>query len=231
MRPPPGRNYAGRGGLAANKEPVARSRAAGLTPVKAQTLRMIRIKGSIAVMSRSLPSPWLAAPLLVAPLVVQATQYLTVEQAQRLLFPAATGYAPEPLELTPAQASAVEQASGTQVVNRKPQIWRAMAGDTPLGRLFVDQVYGKHEFITYALAVTADGKVAGVEILDYRETHGDEVRQPRWRAQFLGKGATDAVKLGSDIQNISGATLSCRHLTDGVRRLLATNRVLPGTKP
>ncbi|WP_448511064.1 FMN-binding protein [Immundisolibacter sp.] len=182
-------------------------------------------------MSRSPSSPWLATPLLIAPLVVQATQYLSVEQAQRLLFPTATGYTPEPLELTPDQARAVEQASGTRVVSRKPRIWRAVAGDTPLGRLFIDQVYGKHEFITYALAVTTDGKVAGLEILDYRETHGDEVRQPRWRAQFLGKGAADAVKLGSDIQNISGATLSCRHLTDGVRRLLATNRVLAGTTP
>lgn len=199
---------------------------ASLTPINDETLRIIRIKGSIAAMSRRLPSPWLAAPLLVAPLVVQATQYLSIDQAQRLLFPTATGYALQALELTSGQVSAIEQASGTQVVNRKPRMWRAMAGDRLLGHLFVDQVYGKHEFITYALAVTADGQVAGVEILDYRETHGDEVRQPRWRAQFLGKDAGDAVKLGRDIQNISGATLSCRHLTDGVRRLLATRRAL-----
>lgn len=202
-----------------------------MTPINDETLRIIRIKGSIAAMSRRLPSPWLAASLLVAPLVVQATQYLSIEQAQRLLFPTATGYVPQALELTSGQVSTIEQASGTQVVNRKPRMWRAMAGDRLLGHLFVDQVYGKHEFITYALAVTADGQVAGVEILDYRETHGDEVRQPRWRAQFLGKDAGDAVKLGRDIQNISGATLSCRHLTDGVRRLLATRRALLGAAP
>lgn len=202
-----------------------------MTPINDETLRIIRIKGSIAAMSRRLPSPWLAASLLVAPLVVQATQYLSIEQAQRLLFPTATGYVPQALELTSGQVSTIEQASGTQVVNRKPRMWRAMAGDRLLGHLFVDQVYGKHEFITYALAVTADGQVAGVEILDYRETHGDEVRQPRWRAQFLGKDAGDAVKLGRDIQNISGATLSCRHLTDGVRRLLATRHALLGAAP
>ena len=32
---------------------------------------------------------------------------------------------------------------------------------------------------------------------------------------------TAHLKLDEDIQNISGATLSCRHLTDGVKRLLA----------
>ena len=172
------------------------------------------------------PSPWLAAPVLLAPLVVHATQYLTVEQAQRVLFPAADRYEEQPVTLTDAQKKAIEQASDTRVYNRRPKVWRAMSGDTLLGHLFVDQVYGKHEFITYALAVTADGSIAGVEILDYRETHGDQVRQPRWRAQFLGKDADDAVKLGRDIQNISGATLSCRHLTDGVRRLLATHSAL-----
>jgi Na+-translocating ferredoxin:NAD+ oxidoreductase RnfG subunit len=182
-------------------------------------------------MPRPVLSPWLAAPLLVTPLVVQATQYLSIEQAQRRLFPTATAYPAQPLALTADQVKVIEQASGTRVVNRQPLVWRAMAGDQLLGHLFVDQVYGKHEFITYALAVTADGQVAGVEILDYRETHGDQVRQPRWRAQFLGKDAGDAVKIGHDIQNISGATLSCRHLTDGVRRLLATHRALLSAKP
>lgn len=182
-------------------------------------------------MSRPLPSPWLAVPLLVTPLAAQATQYLSIEQAQRLFFPSATGHAAQPLALTAEQARNIEKTTGVRVVNRRPKVWRAMAGDTLLGHVFVDQVYGKHEFITYALAVTAGGQVAGVEILDYRETHGDQVRQPRWRAQFLGKDADDAVRLGRDIQNISGATLSCRHLTDGVRRLLATHRALLAAQP
>jgi len=29
------------------------------------------------------------------------------------------------------------------------------------------------------------------------------------------------VQIGRDIRNISGATLSCQHVTDGIRRLLA----------
>jgi Na+-transporting NADH:ubiquinone oxidoreductase subunit NqrC len=90
---------------------------------------------------------------------------------------------------------------------------------------FVDQVVGKHEFITWALGVNADGSVKGVEILDYRETYGAEVRDPKWRAQFVGKAHGADLRLNRDIRNISGATLSCRHLTDGVKRLLATYAV------
>jgi Na+-transporting NADH:ubiquinone oxidoreductase subunit NqrC len=89
------------------------------------------------------------------------------------------------------------------------------------GWVVQDEVYGKHEFITYAVALDASGAVRGVEILDYRETHGREVRNPNWRAQFNGKRHGAPLKLDEDIQNISGATLSCKHINEGVRRILA----------
>jgi hypothetical protein len=74
----PGCDYAGRPGIAANKGRRGGAFGSGLTRIKPQTLRIIRIKGSIAAMSRPLPSPWLAAPLLVMPVAVQATQYLRI---------------------------------------------------------------------------------------------------------------------------------------------------------
>ena len=50
-----------------------------------------------------------------------------------------------------------------------------------------------------------------------------EIREALWRAQFIGKRHGAQLALTKDIQNISGATLSCRHITDGVKRLLATH--------
>jgi hypothetical protein len=41
----------------------------------------------------------------------------------------------------------------------------------------------------------------------------------------VGKTKTAPLQLDKDIQNISGATLSSRHLADGVRRLLALHDV------
>ena len=69
----------------------------------------------------------------------------------------------------------------------------------------------------------ADGAVRGIEILEYRESYGGQIREPLWRAQFIGKRHGAALTLKRDIQNISGATLSCRHIADGVKRLLATH--------
>jgi Na+-transporting NADH:ubiquinone oxidoreductase subunit NqrC len=57
--------------------------------------------------------------------------------------------------------------------------------------------------------------------MDYRETYGYQIRNPAWRKQFVGKTYQSDLKLDKDIMNISGATLSCRHITDGVKRLLS----------
>jgi Na+-translocating ferredoxin:NAD+ oxidoreductase RnfG subunit len=161
---------------------------------------------------------WLAAApaALVAPAAVAKT-YLSLEQAQALMFPGVTlEAAAHPL--SDAEAAAIQRASGVQVTSRLLKAWKAGNG----GWFLLDQVVGKHELITYALALGADGAVKGVEILDYRESYGDEVRSPAWRAQFVGKRANARLELNQDIRNISGATLSCRHVTEGIRRLMAT---------
>jgi Na+-translocating ferredoxin:NAD+ oxidoreductase RnfG subunit len=153
----------------------------------------------------------------LAPAAVHATTYLSIEQAQKLMFPAAA-LKPAFVTLTPQQVGAIEHDSGVHVLNREVKAWRAPDG----GWFIADQVVGKHEFITFALALDDSGAVKDVEILDYRESYGDQVRGAGWRAQFTGKRHGAPLKLGGDIKNISGATLSSKHVTDGVKRLLST---------
>ena len=143
--------------------------------------------------------------------VAYAIQYLTVEQAQHAAFPGATAFVP-----VQADIKLVPGAPG----GWSPHVWQARDGEKVLGWFFADAVIGKSEAIDYALAVDANGAVTSLEILQYRESHGSEVRMAPWRKQFVGKTARDPVVLNEDIKNISGATLSCRHLTEGVQRLL-----------
>lgn len=171
---------------------------------------------------------WLAVPAVIMVTPGWAVQYLTVEQAQEALFPSGTRFKLHPLELDAGQQKAIEQASGQRVRDAAPRVWKAARNDQPAGWFFVDNVIGKHEFITYAVAVGTDGAVLGIEILDYRETYGGEIRGAEWRRQFAGKRRSDPFKLEVDIRNITGATLSCRNVTNGVKRLLAMrDLVLP----
>ncbi len=150
-----------------------------------------------------------------------ATTYHTVESAQKACFPDGTEFTPADVKLTKEQMKAIEQDSGVRVRLDTQKVWKASRGGQPAGWFIVDEVLGKHEYITWALALKADGSVQSIEVMDYRETYGYEIRNADWRAQFLGKKHGAKLKLDDDIRNVSGATLSCRHITDGVKRLLA----------
>lgn len=152
---------------------------------------------------------------------VHATEYLTPAQAQAQMFPK-QALTEDFREMTPQQIAAIRKASGESPLSNQLKAWRAPDG----GWFIVDEVVGKHEFITYAVSLDATGAVRDVEILDYREAYGQQVTDPRWRQQFVGKRAGQPLKLGEEIQNISGATLSSKHVTDGVRRLLATYAIV-----
>lgn len=168
-------------------------------------------------------SAFLLAPVLcIASAPALAVQYLNIEQAQKLMFSEATRFSEQFITLTDAQKSAIQDAGGVRVRNKQIRAWRAYAGERLLGWFIVDEVVGKHEFITYALAITPQGTVRGLEVMDYRETHGDQIRRADWRKQFYGRSSKDRLELEEDIQNISGATLSCANVTNGVRRILAT---------
>jgi hypothetical protein len=139
-----------------------------------------------------------AAAVAVAP-SAYAVQYLSIEAAQKLAFPSASRFV---------------QSGGAA--------WKAQAGDKVIGLFVVDHVIGKHLYIDYAVALDTSGRVMRVDILQYRESYGGEVREPGWLAQFVGKTSGSPLKVGSDIRNISGATLSSLHVTEGVKRILAT---------
>src|SRR4029077_19733079 len=118
---------------------------------------------------------------------------------------------------TGEEVDGTRNPSGVKVADAGLSAWRDSAG----GWFLLDQVIGKHEFINYAVALDATGSVRQLEILDYHESYGGEVHLPAWRRQFVGKHYGSPLQLNGDIKNISGATLSCGHVTDGVRRLLA----------
>ncbi len=129
-----------------------------------------------------------------------AMEYLSIEEAQKQAFPSAS-------QFTPIQAR---------------RIWKAEAGGRVAGYFIFDRVVGKHLYIDYAVALTPTGAVQKVEILQYRESYGGEIRSPSWLAQFVGKTSTSSLKINGDIRNIAGATLSSTHVTEGVKRIFAT---------
>ncbi len=151
-----------------------------------------------------------------------AKVYLTLDQAKQVIW-GTTSMNPIEVKLSKAQMKSIQSASKTWVRSDSVKVWKLNSGDW----FIVDQVIGKHENIDIAVGLTKAGKVKGIEVLTYRESYGHQVRNPNWRLQFHGRGHERVLKLDKEIKNISGATLSCRHITDGINRLTHTwNQVL-----
>jgi len=163
-----------------------------------------------------------AAVLSAAPVqVVVASDFLSLEAAQQSLYPAADHFTEVALGLTPAQRERVAALAGPQPPHRSLRAFRALKGGEFLGYVFVDEVIGKEDFITYAAAIDAAGRLGTLEVMSYRESHGGEIRNAAWRRQFAGRDRLDELTVSADIKNIAGATLSCEHVTQGVRWLMA----------
>ncbi|NBN93285.1 MAG: FMN-binding protein [Betaproteobacteria bacterium] len=162
------------------------------------------------------------AALAGAPVTVCAATkvFLSVEQAQQAMFPG-QALKQSPVFLTEAQSDAMRSASSVRHPFRGDRVWQTSDG----GWFVVDEVLGKHEMITYAVGINSDGRLRQIEVLEYRESYGYQVAEPIWRQQFVGKTAASTLKLGEDIKNISGATLSCKHLTDGVKRVMVMHQL------
>lgn len=165
-------------------------------------------------------TPAVVAGIALAPTAAFAVDYLSAEQAAKLMFPEAEGFEPQALALDAGALQKLE-AAGIKPRSAQWQLQAARRAGKSLGWMVVDEVIGKFERITYAVALNLDGSVRQVEVLSYRESHGHEIRLPAWRKQFVGKTAANPIRVGDDIANISGATLSCTHVTEGVRRIVA----------
>lgn len=144
---------------------------------------------------------WTAPAALVMSVgsAAHAVQYLSLSEAQRHAFPGATNFA----------------------VVQQDRIWRAETGGRAIGFFIFDRVIGKHLYIDYSVALDTGGRIRQIDILAYRESYGGEIRSPSWLAQFVGKSSASPLQVGNDIRNISGATLSSHHVTEGVKRIMS----------
>ena len=166
-----------------------------------------------------------ASPLFGGP--VFAAAFMEVEQAQKMLLPNADRFSAVALSLDETQLNDIAKTTETRIPkNFNPKVWRADQGNKSLGWVITDRVIGKYDLIDYAAGFQADGTSVGIEILAYRESHGSEVKQSAWRKQFAGKKGPSAMRFADDIRNISGATLSCQHVTEGMQRLSAIASLL-----
>ena len=146
--------------------------------------------------------------------------FLTEDEALKLMFPKSERIRKDLIRLTSEKKTQIEERIGWKFPEESFEVYVGETGTQVDGYALIQNTIGKHKPMTYMVGVDAQGRVSNVELLIYREARGSEVRTKRFNVQYEGKTVFDPVRINKDIVNISGATMSVRSISAGVKRVL-----------
>ena len=146
--------------------------------------------------------------------------YFTEDEAAKIMFPDSEKIRRETLTLTADQKSFVERVIGWEFPETSFDVFIGETQESIDGYAVIQNTIGKHRPITYMVAVDSAGEVTNFEVLVYREARGNEIATKRFNYQYQGKTVEDPVRINRDIINITGATMSVRSASAGVKRVL-----------
>jgi hypothetical protein len=152
--------------------------------------------------------------------MLMAEVYLTEEEALKLMFPKSERIKKDILRVSTDKKLAIEERIGWKFPENDFEIFIGETGAKIDGYALVQNTIGKHKPMTYMVGVDNTGHVLNVELLVFREARGSEVRTKRFNVQYEGKTVLDPVRINKDIINISGATMSVRSMSAGIKRVL-----------
>jgi hypothetical protein len=150
-----------------------------------------------------------------------AEVFMSEEDAVKIMLPKSERVRKDVLWLTQEKKDLIEQRIGWRFPEPAFEVYIGETGGKIDGYAMVHNTIGKHKHMTYMVGVNAEGAISDVELLVFREARGSEVHRKRFNAQYEGKTVLDPIRINKDIINITGATMSVRSISAGVKRVLA----------
>lgn len=109
---------------------------------------------------------------------------------------------------------------GREVIEGLEAVFNVNKGDERLGVAIMTGANGYGGPVKATIAIDDDGVIVGVNVLDISgETKGvgsKVVEEPGFIEQFIGKTVNDPIQINTDIDAISGATISSRAVIQDV---------------
>jgi len=156
----------------------------------------------------------------------QTRVYLTEEEAVAQALEGADSVVSRTVSPSREEAEMLADQLGAAMLDSAYVFHLAVVGSTVTRCVVVVNTMGQYQPITLAVTLRMDGSVDGVQIMVYRESRGSEVRRRAFLEQFEGRSADEGIRLGGGIRHITGATISSRGVTDGVRLAARLQRLL-----
>ncbi|MDX1695314.1 MAG: FMN-binding protein [Ketobacteraceae bacterium] len=153
--------------------------------------------------------------------------HMTKDEAlEKVAFPESDRIERRTLFLEPDQLKALSQRAYGKVESRLQTVYVGWKGDTVTGYAVIDTDIVRSKAATYIAVLTPEGVLRDVRILAWQEP--PEYQPPqRWLDRFIGRDLDNSsLRVGQDVDAISGATLSVRMLAKHMRRAVALHDVL-----
>lgn len=147
-------------------------------------------------------------------------EFMTEEEAVKAILPKSERIRKELIRLSQEKKELIEQRIGWKFPEDSFDLYIGETGDKIDGYAMIHNTIGKYKPMTYMVGVDAKGTCTDVELLVFRDAKGSEVGKKRFNSQYDGKTVTDPIRINKDIINISGATMSVRSMSAGVKRVL-----------
>ncbi|MFJ4349205.1 RnfABCDGE type electron transport complex subunit G [Pseudomonas sp. NPDC089401] len=177
-------------------------------------IALLLLVGTLALALTLACQHWTRDDIINAEQQLRAQQFLAVLAAQR--------YDNQPLD-TPL-ALPDEQPPRSRIV----AAYRATLGATPTAIVLVSQVQGYAAPIRLSVAIAADGRLIGTQVIEQQESPGLGGRlgdpQANWLGQFAGRSLNDrwAIKRDQgDFDQLAGATVTSRAVIEAQQDALS----------
>ncbi len=159
------------------------------------------------------------------PITASGAVYMSKDQALKLAFPEADRIETTNLFLTEEQLDQVQKASGVALESPIYTFYVGKKGDLTTGFAAIEAATVRTLPETVMVVLNPEGSVRFVEILAFFEP--EEYRPPkRWLEQFKQVTLSPQLRVGGQIQGITGATLSAQAMARQVRKTAALGRLL-----
>lgn len=133
----------------------------------------------------------------------------------------------EALKKMAPEADKIDEAGKWTIHEKENEYYEAKKGDKVIGYIISTVGKGYSSYIKILVSTDPDLKIKSINILSHGETPGlgDEIEKESFKKQFEGKALENIelvkVETKDKIQAISGATISSRAVTNGIKEAMA----------
>jgi len=151
---------------------------------------------------------------------------MTRTQALKRAFPDAKSFLERRHVLAKKEKALLEKKLQRKLAERGYLCWLALdAKDRPLGFVVMTAEVGRTEPFFLMLALDCKGSLRHIDVLEYREPRGSEVRHQTFLRRFRGVDRQNVVRKLRRMPVIPGATLSCHAVNRAVKKALVLHEI------